>query len=100
MTCKKCGQVAVEPWSGNELEFCQSCQSRSKTHDYGKPVELEKNAKSVNEVAIIDVNMPFMSMVVLLVKLALAAIPALIILMFIGFIFSTFITSSFSRISF
>lgn len=32
------------------------------------------------EVAIVDVNMPFMSMVILIIKMALASIPAVIIL--------------------
>lgn len=32
------------------------------------------------EVAIVDIDMPFMSMVVLIIKMALAAIPAMIIL--------------------
>ncbi len=39
------------------------------------------NSSNVN---IVDVSMPFMSMVVFMVKLAVAAIPAMIILMVLG----------------
>lgn len=38
---------------------------------------------SKQEVTVVDVKMPFLSMVVFLIKLALAAIPAMIILSFI-----------------
>ena len=37
-----------------------------------------------NEVTIVDIKMPFMSMVTFMVKAAIAAIPAFIILIFIG----------------
>jgi len=37
-----------------------------------------------NEVVVVDVKIPFWSMVTLLVKWALASIPALIILFFVG----------------
>ena len=37
-----------------------------------------------NEVTIVDIKMPFMSMVTFMVKAAIAAIPAIIILVFIG----------------
>jgi len=38
-----------------------------------------------NEVVIVDVNMPFMSIVTIMVKIAIAAIPASIILVFVYF---------------
>jgi len=38
----------------------------------------------VNKVSIIDIKMPFLSMVVFLVKLSVAAIPAFIILSIVG----------------
>lgn len=41
----------------------------------------------VNQVTIVDVKMPFMSMVVFMVKAAIASIPAFIILTVIGAIF-------------
>jgi hypothetical protein len=40
-----------------------------------------------NNVCIVDVKIPFLSMVVILVKLVLAAIPAILIAMFIAVIF-------------
>lgn len=41
--------------------------------------EVMKNEQS-NEVTVVDINMPFMSMVIFMVKWVLASIPALIIL--------------------
>ena len=43
---------------------------------------------NVNRVSIVDIKMPFWSMVVFMVKAALASIPAVIILAFIFSIFS------------
>jgi hypothetical protein len=45
------------------------------------------NASTINHVVITDVRMPFISMVVFMVKAAVAAIPALIILAFLGAMF-------------
>ena len=45
-------------------------------------------ANNVQEIVVTDVKIPFMSMVVLLVKWALAAIPAMIILIVIGMVLS------------
>jgi len=39
---------------------------------------------NVNKVSIIDIKMPFLSMVVFLVKLSVAAIPAFIIMSIVG----------------
>ena len=50
---------------------------------------MDKN--EVNQVTIVDIKMPFLSMVVFMVKAAVAAIPAFIILAIIGvIIFSIF----------
>ncbi len=38
------------------------------------------NGKVVQQVVVTDINMPFWSLVVLMVKLAVAAIPAMVIL--------------------
>ncbi len=43
----------------------------------------------VNQITIVDVKMPFMSMVIFMVKAAIASIPAFIILTVIGSIFFT-----------
>ena len=45
-------------------------------------------ANNVQEIVVTDAKIPFMSMVVLLVKWALAAIPAMIILIVIGMVLS------------
>lgn len=42
------------------------------------------NIQDVTKVSIIDVKMPFISMVVFLVKMSIAAIPAFIILSMVG----------------
>jgi hypothetical protein len=42
------------------------------------------NCGDINEVRIVDIEMPFWSMVVFMVKAAIAFIPAFIILSFIG----------------
>ncbi|MFT6985872.1 MAG: hypothetical protein ACJAT7_001692 [Psychromonas sp.] len=48
--------------------------------------DIQRNEKQ--EVTIVDIKMPFISMVVFLVKLAIASIPAFIILSFIFMILS------------
>jgi len=45
-------------------------------------------ANNVQEIVVTDIKIPFLSMVVLLVKWALAAIPAMIILIVIGAVLS------------
>lgn len=51
------------------------------------------------EVAIVDIDMPFMSMVVLIIKMALAAIPAMIILSILFAIVGAFIGGIFGGMS-
>ncbi len=46
------------------------------------------NNTTANEITIVDVKMPFMSMVVFMVKAAIAAIPAVIILALISMLIS------------
>ncbi|WP_428774365.1 hypothetical protein [Vibrio sp.] len=43
----------------------------------------QENSDNQREVTVVDIRMPFWSMVVFLVKLAIASIPAMIILSFI-----------------
>jgi hypothetical protein len=49
------------------------------------------------QVIIVDVKMPFISMVVLMVKAAIASIPAFFILAFIGSIFFSVLGGLFGR---
>jgi uncharacterized membrane protein YjjB (DUF3815 family) len=52
-------------------------------------------ANNVQEIVVTDIRIPFISMVVLLVKWALAAIPAMIILLIIGVVFSMILSALF-----
>jgi hypothetical protein len=54
-----------------------------------------KMANNVQEIVVTDVRIPFLSMVVLLVKWALAAIPAMIILIVIGGVLSMIVGAFF-----
>lgn len=56
---------------------------------YAAPVATQYQPAMPSRVSIVDINMPFGSMVLFMVKWSLAAVPALIILTFIfGIIFS------------
>ena len=72
-----------EPLPPKPLSEPQIPKSHSKPT--GSTVATSQYYSENNQVSIVDFNMPFGSMIIFLVKLALAAIPALIIL---GFIFS------------
>ncbi len=52
-------------------------------------------ANNVQEIVVTDIRIPFVSMVVLMVKWALAAIPAFIILISIGVAVSILLTALF-----
>ncbi len=52
-------------------------------------------ADSTQEIVVTDIKIPFWSMVVLLVKWALAAIPAMIILIVIGMVLSMALAAMF-----
>lgn len=47
-------------------------------------MEIKVDSKKTTKVSIIDVKMPFISMVIFLVKLSIAAIPAFIIMSIVG----------------
>jgi len=49
----------------------------------------------VTPVVVVDLEMPFASMVGFMVKWALASIPALVIILFLAFAFAGFLTSLF-----
>lgn len=55
-------------------------------------------ADNTHEIVVTDIKIPFMSMVVLLVKWALAAIPAMIILIIIGMVLSMILGAMFGGI--
>jgi len=58
---------------------------KENTYDTSPTVKNVKSDISTSSVVIHDIRMDFISMVVFMVKWALASIPALIILFFIGF---------------
>lgn len=59
------------------------------------------DSEDVAKVSIIDIKMPFISMVVLLVKLSIAAIPAFIIMSIVGsFLFTIFGTAMHAGMNF
>jgi hypothetical protein len=60
----------------------------SSLHHFLQITPEAKMPNNVQEIVVTDVKIPFMSMVVLLVKWALAAIPAMVILIIIGMILS------------
>jgi hypothetical protein len=54
-----------------------------------------KMPNNIQEIVVTDIKIPFLSMVVLLVKWALAAIPAMIILIIIGMLLSMVVGAMF-----
>lgn len=101
--CKKCSEKIED-----EFDACWSCGAdkygavidkdvvaqirNAKIEQKNERIEERKNQVSVrkvseNEIVIVDIQIPFSSMVVLMVKSAFAAIPALFIVMFVIAIF-------------
>jgi len=71
--------------------------SRGSASNSNSTVQMQSNGTS-NEVAVIDIRMPFISMVIFMIKFVIAAIPATIILFFIGFVFTTILGVSLGSI--
>jgi uncharacterized membrane protein (DUF4010 family) len=61
--------------------------------------QLQKEIKMENEVTVVDIKMPFWSMVTFMVKWSIAAIPAIIILVTFGVGMTGFIAGFFSSLS-
>lgn len=101
--CKKCSEKIED-----EFDICWNCGAdkegavsdkdvvaqikTAKIEQKQERIEEKKNQVSVrkiseNEVVIVDIQIPFWSMVVLMVKSAFAAIPAMVIVMFVAAIF-------------
>jgi len=101
--CKKCAEKIEE-----EFDVCWNCGAdkdgtlidkdvvaqikNAKIEQKNERIEERKNQVSVrkvseNEVVIVDIQIPFSSMIVLMVKSAFASIPALFIVMFVIAIF-------------
>lgn len=73
-TCKSCGEV----FNTNDMKdgLCINCGEKP------LKVEIIPTNKS-NEVIVTDIKMPFLSMVIFMIKWVLASIPAMIILMIV-----------------
>jgi uncharacterized membrane protein YvbJ len=101
--CSHCGEKIDQ-----EIAFCPKCGikiedvkpiypakkgleglSTTKLEEF-KLEELERVATSLtNKVTVVDIKMPFWSMVVFMIKWAIAAIPAILILVVLGTILGT-----------
>ena len=111
--CKKCSEKIED-----EFDICWNCGAdkdgavsdkdvaaqikTAKIEQKQERVDEKKNQISVrqiskNEVVIVDIQIPFSSMVVLMVKSAFAAIPALFIVMFVIAIFFAIFGGLFAR---
>lgn len=78
MQCPACSRYILVPSSSHAMPV-----ARKKDSDASSPAPPGTGPSSPSgsrPVRIVDINMPFMSMVLFLVKLSLAAIPAMIIL--------------------
>ena len=96
MQCPKCGYKSTAREDAISPEQCPSCgiyyakffaqQAQAKNLEDAQPkhqtfqVQKKASTTSSGEVVIVDVKMPFWSMVVFMVKWAFAAIPAMIII--------------------
>ncbi len=76
--------------------FCARIYPQS-NNELTEKMEIETNQKDLAEkssrVKITDINMPFWSMVIFMVKWAIASIPAIIILMLLFMFFGGFVTT-------
>ncbi len=63
-------------------------ERKAKTRQYTTPLQSNtKERKSIDQVIIKNIDIPFLDLVVLLVKVALASIPAAMIMTFISALF-------------
>ena len=81
----------------NEWYIDSAEVSRGSASNSNSTVQMQSNGTS-NEVVVIDIRMPFISMVIFMIKFVIAAIPATIILFFIGFVFTTILGVSLGSI--
>ena len=77
--CKKCGLS----FNANDMKdgLCKDCELLNNALKYDT-----KTKKNIFEVTVVDVQMPFLSMVIFMIKWVLASIPAFLILFFIGLV--------------
>ncbi|MFU8780730.1 MAG: hypothetical protein ACNA71_06860 [Kiritimatiellia bacterium] len=97
ISCPHCGELAKAPskYAGKSAD-CPSCgkelliQETYRPSAQGAVPQLNANPR-ITTVVVTDIKIPFVSMIILMVKWAIASIPAFIILALIGFIVSAII---------
>jgi hypothetical protein len=67
--------------------------NRGSTSNSDSTVRMQSNGTS-NEIVVMDIRMPFLSMVIFMIKFVIAAIPATIIFVLLGFVFTTVLNVS------
>lgn len=77
--------ATVCPQCGRDLIPGRKTEPASAVATPSARVEIERAAGPIARVSVVDINMPFASMVGFMVKWAIAAIPAILILAVIGF---------------
>ena len=86
------GRKVENEWYIDSAEINRGSASNSDS-----AVRMQSNGTS-NEVVVIDIRMPFISMVIFMIKFVIAAIPATIILVLIGLVFTTVLNVSIGSI--
>ena len=86
------GRKVENEWYIDSAEINRGSASNSDS-----AVRMQSNGTS-NEVVVMDIRMPFISMVIFMIKFVIAAIPAAIILVLIGFVFTTVLNVSIGSI--
>ena len=81
---KKC--LVCERNNPDEAKYCKKCGTYLSETNRDKPKRKATQAEQ-SSVVVADIKIPFSSMVALMVKWAIASIPAIIILFVIGFAF-------------
>ena len=86
--CKKCGEKSTIPQDAEEAAdtIYKGKKVKSKTAEVSAT-----QSYNASDVIITDIRMPFMSMVMFMVKWSIATIPAFIILLVLGFALASFI---------
>jgi hypothetical protein len=86
------GRKVENEWYIDSAEINRGSASNSDS-----AVRMQSNGTS-NEVVVMDIRMPFISMVIFMIKFVIAAIPATIILVLIGLVFTTVLNVSIGSI--
>jgi hypothetical protein len=86
------GRKVENEWYIDSAEINRGSASNSDS-----AVRMQSNGTS-NEVVVMDIRMPFISMVIFMKKSVIAVIPATIILVLIGFLFTTVLNVSIGSI--